>query len=80
MSARTALRAIFGSGKLLAKTGLAVWRAKRRVKKGKNVLRKKLEVFGMPSEAATEVAEAYGKSAEEALSVRNMISMARNME
>jgi hypothetical protein len=80
MSARTALRAILGSGKLLAKTSLAIWRAKRRVKKGKDVLRRKLEDFGVPSEAATEVAEAYVKSAEEALSVRNMMSMARKIE
>lgn len=80
MSARIALRAILGSGKLLAKTSLAVWRAKRRVKEGKDVLRETLERHGLPPDAAKEVAEVYGKSAEEVLSVRNMISMARSMD
>ncbi len=80
MSARMALRTILGSGKLLVKTSLSVWRARRSVKKGKVVLRKKLEKQDVPPDAAREVANEYAKSAEEALSVRRMISMARKID
>ncbi|MHA1960776.1 MAG: hypothetical protein ACW99U_11120 [Candidatus Thorarchaeota archaeon] len=81
MSARevgsTVWAALSGGIKLFAKAYASMLRARGQVKRGKKTLRKQLEKQGIPKDFAAEIADVYASAAEQFLSFRKLIGLAR---
>jgi hypothetical protein len=69
-----------GGTKLFVKGFVAIFFAKRKVKKGRKRMEKHLIESGIPRDTAREIADSYASIGNEVLSIRNLYKMAREFD
>ncbi|UCE11548.1 MAG: hypothetical protein JSW61_06340 [Candidatus Thorarchaeota archaeon] len=70
--------ALSGSIKLIARAYASMLRAQGQVKHGKKLLKEQLVKQGIPKDFAEEIADVYASAAEQFLSIRKLIGLARD--